>query len=1344
MKGVKILVLTMFAMLMASAAWSAELAGYWSFDENQGTVAKTSAVSGYDGEIHGAKWVPGKVGSALKFNGEGDYVEIKDTAADSPFALTSMSISAWIKPEAYPQPSPVRVAGIAGKRLATESTYGLRLSHNGRAYFTVYGPFGEGGKIADFHYTGGKDQQISLNEWHYVVVTYDNTSIKFYINGKLIQTYKETRLPGINKQSIFIGSTNGKMRYFKGIIDEVKIYKGALTDAEVAAEYRSEGKPVRTTGNLPKISEVPSLDGTLSDPCWQKALKVEFVNNSTVKTPKAATTGYVCYDDKNLYIAFLCKEPLMDRIKANVAKRSVDIWQDDCVEVFIDPGASRKSYYHFIMNSKNVQFEEKFTTIGIENGWVGAWQSATSKQADGWTAEMKIPLSNFALASNIGTTWGLNLCRERKTEPENTAWSPTFLGFHAPEMFGTVREFNTDFAPYQIEVSAPALSYIFKNEKPSLQYTQSFTNSSQKARQVRIRIWDSSDKEILSKEISMLPGKKQDIILPISVRKDGNTYRFNTEIADSADGRVTYKAVRVAKSPVLIQSYFDRSYYTDENTASLCGKVNIDGKLPSNVQMRVILQSHGKTVRESSAPVSGARFSVPVPLKSLPAGEYTATVSIMVKNDTIYAETLSLSKYPPADYTVKMDAKNLCVLVDGKPFFPMGMLSIPDILIPEYAEAGFNIGQYNSPDIAYYNGFKTVAATYYAASRENYKTMEPDALAKKVRRYLLDSCPRYFGGTVDRIKTEVSPRAKQYWNHPAFTGYFWDEPQVDEAKGAEVLCNVTRDLDPYHPIMPVFYRDTDPTIPSSIYDIYGADIYWFDVPSSKKYKSCGRLILHAATAEKLHKPFWLMPSAAGYVASTALTPAEQRIQTYLGLIYGARGIFYWSYLQMYPAMAVELKKLGREVRELSPALLTQSPDQTVTGVEETDVHALAKIHGGDCYLLTANNSADEEKTMRIKTSAPAGVKSAKVLFENRTVPVKDGAIDDKFAPYATHVYVLPKADARKPIQIAIKKLASVNVPMPNIRRWPDFKDTLDEEIGNPGFEDAEEGQPRIWISSCGWETPEYCALDTKEFHQGARSLRLSIPQTTRYMQETGFGWSAESKVTAFYLGKLRRTCRYGHRVSNGLFKVDLPNGKYSVKVTANTSELFEMKNNTRQSVTAKTVEIPVPKGIENIIKESAFDVTVEGGQFNLFIPSGSIYSLTITPKSVGSVQAFDFGPGDAPVSAGHKLVSASKIASMYVTTQNNDSKPRIKLSPNNKNKISVYMKSDTPNMPVSIVLRIGERVIGSARETKTMNIGTEWQKYEIPVPKKGPYAWVHVELKTPGTVWVDDFKLEKN
>jgi hypothetical protein len=99
-KQINVLVLTVAAVLLACPAWSAELAGYWSFDENQGTVAKTYAIKGYDGEIHGAKWVPGKVGSALEFNGDGDYVEVKDTAAGSPFALDSMSISAWINTKA--------------------------------------------------------------------------------------------------------------------------------------------------------------------------------------------------------------------------------------------------------------------------------------------------------------------------------------------------------------------------------------------------------------------------------------------------------------------------------------------------------------------------------------------------------------------------------------------------------------------------------------------------------------------------------------------------------------------------------------------------------------------------------------------------------------------------------------------------------------------------------------------------------------------------------------------------------------------------------------------------------------------------------------------------------------------------------------------------------------------------------------------------------------------------------------------------------------------------------------------------------------------------------------------
>jgi hypothetical protein len=355
------------------------------------------------------------------------------------------------------------------------------------------------------------------------------------------------------------------------------------------------------------------------------------------------------------------------------------------------------------------------------------------------------------------------------------------------------------------------------------------------------------------------------------------------------------------------------------------------------------------------------------------------------------------------------------------------------------------------------------------------------------------------------------------------------------------------------------------------------------------------------------------------------------------------------------------------------------------------------------------------------------------------VPVKDGVLEDKFAPYATHVYVLQKVDARKPVQIGIEKTASVNIPLPKIRRWPDCPDTLDGVIGNPGFEDEEDGQPRLW--TCAWEMPEYCSLDSRVFQEGSRSLKLSMPRATRYTPETGFGWSAESAVTAFDLGRLRQKCRYGHTVKNGIFKVDLPNGKYSVTVLSGTSELFEMKGNDRQPLTMKIVEIPVVKGIEHAIKENTFEATVENGQFNLSIPSGAIYSLTIIPRSGGNTQVFDFGPGRTPASAGHKIVSAPALASIFANSGTCDFAPKIKLKDGVTYKLSVYMKSDTPDTPVTFGM-IRQGTPWGPKENKTVKVGGEWARYEVPIKQKG--EWAYVELNAPGTVWVDNFSLEKN
>ena len=76
-----VLVLLLSGMLVGVSATvqaksDQELVAEWHFDEGSGSVVKDSSGNGNDGTIHGAKWVDGKYGKALSFDGNGDYVEI--------------------------------------------------------------------------------------------------------------------------------------------------------------------------------------------------------------------------------------------------------------------------------------------------------------------------------------------------------------------------------------------------------------------------------------------------------------------------------------------------------------------------------------------------------------------------------------------------------------------------------------------------------------------------------------------------------------------------------------------------------------------------------------------------------------------------------------------------------------------------------------------------------------------------------------------------------------------------------------------------------------------------------------------------------------------------------------------------------------------------------------------------------------------------------------------------------------------------------------------------------------------------------------------------------------------
>ena len=66
------LVCFIFMLCLVSTA-SADLIGYWTFDEGSGNVAADSSGNGNDGTLEGGpNWVSGQLGSALEFEGSDD------------------------------------------------------------------------------------------------------------------------------------------------------------------------------------------------------------------------------------------------------------------------------------------------------------------------------------------------------------------------------------------------------------------------------------------------------------------------------------------------------------------------------------------------------------------------------------------------------------------------------------------------------------------------------------------------------------------------------------------------------------------------------------------------------------------------------------------------------------------------------------------------------------------------------------------------------------------------------------------------------------------------------------------------------------------------------------------------------------------------------------------------------------------------------------------------------------------------------------------------------------------------------------------------------------------------
>ena len=199
------------------------------FDENEGTTAHDASgnPNPHEGTLSGAgvKWAPGKYGTGLKFEGGEGCVTIRD--ATELQLGEEFTLESWVRPEGELAQAPA---------IFKESTEGSPSYDLGIGFNTPGKPEGQIGKAGKSHQDIAATASLEPDVWSHLALTYDGVKLRLYVNGTLATT-KYVLAPIFQGSGpLTIGCAKLTGSYFKGRIDEVRIYNRALDQGEVAID----------------------------------------------------------------------------------------------------------------------------------------------------------------------------------------------------------------------------------------------------------------------------------------------------------------------------------------------------------------------------------------------------------------------------------------------------------------------------------------------------------------------------------------------------------------------------------------------------------------------------------------------------------------------------------------------------------------------------------------------------------------------------------------------------------------------------------------------------------------------------------------------------------------------------------------------------------------------------------------------------------------------------------------------------------------------------------------------------------------------------------------------------
>lgn len=224
------------------------LVGLWHFNEGAGDIANDSSGNYNHGTVYGENWVESQsgFGKALKFDGVNNYVEVPDSAS---LDITGeITIECWVKREqAVYQTLISKWSAVDNQR---SYLVALTADNNVRFWITSGGTWGTLKELTSSGTVG--------TEWTHIAATYDGTKMNIYIDSVEDLSQVTTTVPifagaaplmfGVHPAYMTHGWVPG---YFKGILDEVRIWNVALLPEQLDSIIYDWDGFFRPVDNLP-------------------------------------------------------------------------------------------------------------------------------------------------------------------------------------------------------------------------------------------------------------------------------------------------------------------------------------------------------------------------------------------------------------------------------------------------------------------------------------------------------------------------------------------------------------------------------------------------------------------------------------------------------------------------------------------------------------------------------------------------------------------------------------------------------------------------------------------------------------------------------------------------------------------------------------------------------------------------------------------------------------------------------------------------------------------------------------------------------------------------------------